>query len=53
LLTQWAAEKAIEAADGIPVHRPVCWQKAGKPETREIQVTRGLFAGVKVKGKSS
>jgi hypothetical protein len=53
LLTQWAAEKAIEAAGGIPVRRPVCWQKVVKPETREIQVTRGLFEDAKVKGKNS
>jgi len=53
LLTQWAAEKAIEAAGGIPVHLPVYWQKVVKPETREIQVIRGLFEDVKVESKNS
>jgi hypothetical protein len=34
--------------DGIPAHLRACWQKAGKPEIREIQVTKGLSEDEKV-----
>jgi len=53
LLTQWAAEKAIEAAGGIPVRLPVCWQKVEKQEIQERQVIRESFGDVKIRGRDN
>jgi len=50
LLTQWAAEKAIEAAGGIPARLPVCSQKVEKREIRETQAINELFEDAKAKG---
>jgi hypothetical protein len=50
LLTQWAAEKAIEAAGGIPVRQQVSWPRVERQEIPETRVTRESLEDAKVKG---
>jgi hypothetical protein len=45
--------KAEQTAEETPVRQKEYLQKVEKQEIREIQVTRGLFADVKIKDKDS
>jgi len=45
--------RAGQMAAVTPVLLQVCWQKAGKHEIHEIQVTKGLSEDVRVKGEDS
>ncbi|GAF96382.1 unnamed protein product [marine sediment metagenome] len=53
MLIQWAAEKAVELAGGIPVRPRVFWQKVEKQEILEIQVIRESFEDAKIKGRDN
>jgi len=46
-------EKAEQTADETPVRLQVYWQRAGKQEILEIQVTKGLFEDAKIKDKDN